>query len=96
MHSKPSAVGDRSTVFDTKFHIGFDFAITRSCSGGLSCCISFFDSLRGAGRAEMAGCNLCTVHVDEQKEKVIPLFKNEIARDEDVGKLVLGEKVLRL
>ena len=44
----------------------------------------------------MARCRLCTVHVVEQTEKVIPLFKNEIARGEDVGMLVLGEKVLRL
>ena len=80
VHSEPSAVGDRSTVVDTKFHIGFDFATTRSSSPGLSCGL----------RAEVARCKLCTVHVVEKTEKVIALFKGEIARGEDVGKLVLG------
>ena len=67
VHSEPSAVGDRSTVVDTKFHIGFDFATTRSSSPGLSCGL----------RPEVARCKLCTVHVIEQTEKVIALFKGE-------------------
>ena len=90
MHSKPSAVGDRSTVFDTKFHIGFDVA-------SLSCCISFLDVVwEELVELKWLDANCVLSMLLNKRRRWFHFSKNETARGEDVGKLVLGEKVLRL
>ena len=87
---EPSAVGDRSTVFDTTFNIGFGFATTRSSSPGLSCCMSLFDMVwEELGWADMPRWKNWDVHDVEETEKVVSFTTGEVARCQDVGKLVL-------